>query len=120
VLLIYLSGHPVVGVGEVDSRGAHLVELLTVPWGGVGQVDDVEDLGPPKRVICTARMSATLGQKRLDTPCDPPAVTTPMMQCAPGRMGERFSTISRGRRGSARANVGGSVLMEIPAPGQQH
>ena len=35
----------VVGVGRVNSCGAHLVELLTRPWGGVGQVDDVENIG---------------------------------------------------------------------------
>ena len=35
-----------VGVDKVDSCGLHLVELLTGPWNGVGQVDDVEDLGP--------------------------------------------------------------------------
>ena len=33
------------GIGEVDSCGAHLVELLAVPGDGVWQVDDVEDLG---------------------------------------------------------------------------
>lgn len=35
----------VVGVGEVDSCGTHLVELLTGPGNGVGKVDDVEDSG---------------------------------------------------------------------------
>lgn len=33
------------GVGKVDSCGAHLVELLTGTWSGVGKVDDVHDLG---------------------------------------------------------------------------
>jgi hypothetical protein len=32
-----------------------------VPGDRVGQVDDVEDLGPPKRVICTGRMPVRLG-----------------------------------------------------------
>jgi hypothetical protein len=45
VLLRYLSGQAVVGVGGVDARGAHLVELLAVARDGVGEVDDVEDLG---------------------------------------------------------------------------
>jgi hypothetical protein len=34
-----------VGVGTVDSCGTHLVEVLAVPRDGVGEVDDVEDLG---------------------------------------------------------------------------
>src|SRR4051812_3059665 len=42
---LLLSGHAVVGVGNVDSCGAHLVELFAVPGDGVGEVDDVEDLG---------------------------------------------------------------------------
>ncbi len=46
VLLRYLSGQAVVGVGVVDACGAHLVELLAVGGDGVGEVDDVEDLGP--------------------------------------------------------------------------
>jgi hypothetical protein len=50
----------VVGVGVVDARRGDLVELLAVPEGRVGQVDDVEDLGPPKRVICTARLEIRL------------------------------------------------------------
>ncbi len=40
-----VARQPVVGVGEVDSCRGHLVELLAVPRDGVGQVDDVEDLG---------------------------------------------------------------------------
>jgi hypothetical protein len=51
--LTYLSGQGVVGVGKVDSCGTHLVDLLAVAGSRVGQVDDVEDLGPPKPVICT-------------------------------------------------------------------
>jgi hypothetical protein len=43
--LIYFPGQGLVGVGEVDSCGAHLVELLTWPRSRVGKVDDVEDLG---------------------------------------------------------------------------
>jgi hypothetical protein len=35
----------VVGVGKVDSCGAHLVELLTGPRHRIRQVDDVENLG---------------------------------------------------------------------------
>jgi hypothetical protein len=35
----------VVGVGVLDARRGYLEKLLAVPWGGVGQVDDVEDLG---------------------------------------------------------------------------
>jgi hypothetical protein len=42
---MYLSRQGLVGVGVVDARGAHLVELLAVPGDRVGQVDDVEDLG---------------------------------------------------------------------------
>jgi hypothetical protein len=43
VLLIYLSGHPVVGVGEVEAGGGDVVELLTVAWDRVGHLDDIED-----------------------------------------------------------------------------
>jgi hypothetical protein len=46
----------VVGVGDVDPGGRHVVELLAVSGNRVGQVDDVETSGPRKRVICTARM----------------------------------------------------------------
>ncbi len=46
VLLRYLSGQAVVGAGVVDAGGAHLVGLLAVGGDGVGEVDDVEDLGP--------------------------------------------------------------------------
>jgi hypothetical protein len=42
---MYLSRHGVVGVGKVDSYGAHLVELLALAGRRVGEVDDVEDLG---------------------------------------------------------------------------
>ncbi len=43
---MYLSGQEAVGVGVVDARGAHLAELLAVGGDGIGEVDDVEDLGP--------------------------------------------------------------------------
>jgi hypothetical protein len=33
------------GVGVVDPTGGELEQLLTLPGCGVGQVDDVEDLG---------------------------------------------------------------------------
>jgi hypothetical protein len=39
-----VSGHGVVGVGKVNSCGAHLVELPARPWRGVGKVDEVHDL----------------------------------------------------------------------------
>jgi hypothetical protein len=35
----------VVGVGEVDAAGGDVEQLLAVPGHGVGQVDDVHDLG---------------------------------------------------------------------------
>ena len=50
------SALPVVGVGEVDSCRGDVVELLPGAGLGLGDVDDVQDLGPPKRVICRARM----------------------------------------------------------------
>jgi hypothetical protein len=40
----------------VDADGRDVVELLALAGNRVGQVYDVENLGPPKRVICTARM----------------------------------------------------------------
>jgi hypothetical protein len=43
--LIYVPGQGLVGVGEVRAGGRDLVELLAVARYGVGQVDDVEDLG---------------------------------------------------------------------------
>jgi hypothetical protein len=42
---MYLPRQAGVDVGVVDACGAHLVALLAVPGDGVGQVDDVEDLG---------------------------------------------------------------------------
>jgi hypothetical protein len=57
----YLSGRDVVGVGVVDRRRAHLVQLLAVPGDGFGQVDDVKGLGAPMWVICTARAQVRLG-----------------------------------------------------------
>src|SRR5688572_28329953 len=46
----------VVGVGEVDAGRAHLVELLAVAGDGSGRLTTSRTSGPPKRVICTARM----------------------------------------------------------------
>jgi hypothetical protein len=46
----------VTGVGDVQAGGGEVVELLTGPGRGLRDVDDLQDLGPPKRVICTARM----------------------------------------------------------------
>jgi hypothetical protein len=43
---MYLSGQAVVGVGVVHPARGDVEQLLAVPGGGVGQVDDVEDLGP--------------------------------------------------------------------------
>ncbi len=45
VLLRYLSGQAVVSISETDAYRAHLVQLLSVAGDGVGEVDDVEDLG---------------------------------------------------------------------------
>ncbi len=42
---MYLSEQEVVGVGEVDAAGGDVEQLLTLPGDGVGQVDDVRDLG---------------------------------------------------------------------------
>jgi hypothetical protein len=36
---------PLVGVGEVDSCGVHLVEPLAITGHRVGEFDDVHDLG---------------------------------------------------------------------------
>jgi hypothetical protein len=45
VLLIYLSGHPVVGVGEVQAGGGYVGELLTRTWRGLGDVVNLQDPG---------------------------------------------------------------------------
>ena len=45
VLLMCLSGQGVVSISKADAGRAHLVELLAVAGDGVGEVDDVEDLG---------------------------------------------------------------------------
>ncbi len=34
-----------VSISEIDACSAHLVQLLSVAGDGVGEVDDVEDLG---------------------------------------------------------------------------
>ena len=39
------------GTNKIDAGRGELVQLLAVAGGGVGEADDVEDLGPPKRVI---------------------------------------------------------------------
>jgi hypothetical protein len=50
----------VVGVGEVDSCGLHLVELLVISRDGIRKVDDVEDLRSSEvRVIWTARTAVS-------------------------------------------------------------
>jgi hypothetical protein len=56
-----VAGQLVVGVGVVDAGRADLAELLALARNGIGKVDDPQDLGPPKRVICTARMQVGLG-----------------------------------------------------------
>jgi hypothetical protein len=50
------SRPPLVSIRKIHARRRDVEELLAVPGGRIGQVDDVHDLGPPKRVICTARM----------------------------------------------------------------
>ena len=46
VLLMCLSGQGVVSISKADAGSdTHLVELLAVAGDGVGEVDDVEDLG---------------------------------------------------------------------------
>jgi hypothetical protein len=44
------------GAGEVHVGGGDVEQLLTVVGDRLGNVDDLEDLGPPKRVICPARI----------------------------------------------------------------
>jgi hypothetical protein len=43
---MYLGRHGLMGVGVVDAGGGDVEELLAVPGDRVGQVDDVQDLGP--------------------------------------------------------------------------
>src|SRR5690349_8727242 len=43
---IYLSRQQVVGVGEVQAGGGDVVELLARARCGLGDVDDLQDLGP--------------------------------------------------------------------------
>ena len=50
-----------VGVGTVDSCGTHLVEVLAVPRDGVGEVDDVEDLGAAEAGDLHGSHAARLG-----------------------------------------------------------
>jgi hypothetical protein len=42
---MYVSGQAVVGAGVVHGGRRDVVELLTRTGGGLGDVDDVEDLG---------------------------------------------------------------------------
>jgi hypothetical protein len=55
---MYVSGHAVVGVGEVHTRRRDVVQLLAGSGHRLGDVGDLQDLGPAERVICTARISA--------------------------------------------------------------
>ena len=48
---------------QIDAGHRDLVELLAVAGDGVGEVDDIEDLVPPKRVICTARVQVGAGAR---------------------------------------------------------
>jgi hypothetical protein len=55
-----VSRRVVVGDGEVDSCGLHLVELLVISRDGIRKVDDVEDLRSSEvRVIWTARTAVS-------------------------------------------------------------
>jgi hypothetical protein len=51
----------VVGVGKVHAGGGDVVEPPAVAGHRLRHVDDMQDFGPAKRVICTARMTKTLG-----------------------------------------------------------
>jgi hypothetical protein len=48
-------------VGVVHAGGRDVVQLLRGAGLRLGDVDDVEGLGPPKRVICRARRQVRLG-----------------------------------------------------------
>jgi hypothetical protein len=56
-----LSRRALVGVGVVDTGRRHPVQLLAVPGRGVGQVDDIDDLGTVEagdlgdQLLCAAR-----------------------------------------------------------------
>jgi hypothetical protein len=54
--LIYFPGQGLMRVGVVHAGGGDVVELLAVAGHWFRDVDDLETSGPPKRVICTARM----------------------------------------------------------------
>jgi hypothetical protein len=56
-LASYVSVQGVVRVGVVHAGGRDVVELLARAGFRLGDVDDVETSGPPKRVICTARIA---------------------------------------------------------------
>ena len=56
LLLMYASGQGVVRVGVVHAGRRDLVELLAVAGDGVGEGDDVEDLGAADAGNRTARM----------------------------------------------------------------
>jgi hypothetical protein len=60
--LIYFPEQGLMGVGVVHPRGRDVVELLTRACLRFRDVDDSRTSGPPKRVICTARMLVRLGR----------------------------------------------------------
>jgi hypothetical protein len=53
----------VVGVGEVDSCGAHLVELLPLARDRISQVDDIEEYGSSEPGDLDSSYAATLGRR---------------------------------------------------------
>jgi hypothetical protein len=57
-----VDGLPVVGVGEVDFRGTHLVKLLAVAGDGVGEVDDVKDIAAAEAADLQEVMGAADGR----------------------------------------------------------
>jgi hypothetical protein len=56
-----VSGQPVVGVRVVDAGCREVVEPLARACLRLGDADDVQTSGPPKRVICTARVLVRSG-----------------------------------------------------------